>query len=75
MVAAKQERAELVRKALFRLPDQYREVVILRHYEGLRFREIAEVLDVPQGTVQSRMAEALTQLGRFLKPIMKEETH
>ena len=75
MVAAKQEHVELVRKALFRLPDQYREVVILRHYEGLRFREIAEVLDVPQGTVQSRMAEALTQLGRFLKPIMKEETH
>jgi RNA polymerase sigma-70 factor (ECF subfamily) len=68
MVAAKQERAELVRKALFRLADQYREVVILRHYEGLRFREI-------QGTVQSRMAEALTQLGRFLKPILKEETH
>jgi len=75
MVAAKQERAELVRKALFRLADQYRQVVILRHYEGLRFREIAQVLDVPQGTVQSRMAEALTQLGRFLKPIMKEETH
>jgi len=74
MVAAKQERAELVRKALFRLRDQYREVVILRHYEGLRFREIAEVLDVPQGTVQSRMAEALTQLGRFLKPILSEET-
>jgi len=38
------------------------------------FREIAEVLDVPQGTVQSRMAEALTQLGRFLKPILSEET-
>ncbi len=75
MAAARQERAELVRKALFRLADQYREVVILRHYEGLRFREIAEVLDVPQGTVQSRMAEALTQLGRFLKPILKEETH
>ena len=74
MVAAKQERAELVRKALFRLPESYREVVILRHYEGLRFREIAEVLDVPQGTVQSRMAEALTQLGRFLKPVLSEET-
>ena len=71
--AAEQEHAELVRKALFRLPETYRQVVILRHYEGLRFREIAEVLDVPQGTVQSRMAEALTQLGRFLKPILNEE--
>jgi RNA polymerase sigma-70 factor (ECF subfamily) len=75
IVAAKQEHVELVRKALFRLPDHYREVVILRHYEGLRFREIAELLDVPQGTVQSRMAEALTQLGRFLKPILSEETY
>lgn len=70
---ADKERAELVRKALFRLPDHYRDVVVLRHYEGMRFREIAAVLGVPQGTVQSRMAEALTQLGRFLKPILREE--
>jgi RNA polymerase sigma-70 factor (ECF subfamily) len=74
IVVAGRERAELVRKALFRLSESYRQVVILRHYEGLRFREIAEVLDVPQGTVQSRMAEALTQLGLFLKPILNEET-
>jgi len=74
MVVVKKERAELVRKALLRLPESYRQVVILRHYEGLRFREIADVLEVPQGTVQSRMAEALTQLGLFLKPILNEET-
>lgn len=73
MTATKRERAELVRKALFRLPESYRQVVILRHYEGLRFREIAEMLDVPQGTVHSRMAEALTRLGHFLKPVLSEE--
>jgi len=38
------------------------------------FREIAEVLDIPEGTVKSRMAEALTQLARMLKPTLDEET-
>jgi RNA polymerase sigma-70 factor (ECF subfamily) len=41
-------------------------VVVMRHYEGLKFREIAEVLEIPEGTVKSRMAEALSQLNRIL---------
>jgi RNA polymerase sigma-70 factor (ECF subfamily) len=56
------ERETLVREALQQLPNHYREVVVLRHYQGLKFREIAEVLEVPEGTVKSRMAEALDQL-------------
>lgn len=72
-IASEKERSEHVKRALFQLPDHYREVVVLRHYEGLRFREIAEILDVPPGTVRSRMAEALTRLGDLLKPIMLEE--
>jgi len=55
-----------VRLALERLPEAYRAVVVLRHYEGLRFREIGEILDIPEGTVKSRMAEALSRLGRML---------
>ncbi len=43
---------ELVRKALFSLPESYRTVIILRHYQRLRFREIAEVLEMPMGTVK-----------------------
>jgi len=39
---------------------------VLRHYEGLKFREIAEVLNIPEGTVKSRMAEALSRLARLL---------
>jgi RNA polymerase sigma-70 factor (ECF subfamily) len=72
-IASERERSEHIKRALFQLPDHYREVVVLRHYEGLRFREIAEILDVPPGTVRSRMAEALTRLGGLLKPIMLEE--
>lgn len=65
--ADRRERAELVRDALLKLATHYREVVVLRHYEGLKFHEIGEVLAIPEGTVKSRMAEALTQLNRLLK--------
>jgi len=60
------ERHDLVRKAVLQLPEPYRTVVVLRHYENLKFREIADVLEVPEGTVKSRMAEALSQLTRLL---------
>jgi len=62
------ERAELVRKALAQLGEGYRSVVVLRHYEGLKFREIADTLGIPEGTVKSRMAEGLSQLARLLRP-------
>ena len=65
--AADSEQAAAVRDALLKLPESYRAVLVLRHYEDLKFREIADVLDIPEGTVKSRMAEALTQLGRLLE--------
>ena len=61
------ERAGLVRQALLKLAPPYREVVVLRHFEQLKFREISEVLGIPEGTAKSRMAEALTQLTFLLK--------
>jgi RNA polymerase sigma-70 factor, ECF subfamily len=65
-VLVQREQGEIVRQAVSRLSEAYRSVVILRHYENLKFREIAEVLGIPEGTVKSRMAEALTQLHRIL---------
>ncbi len=62
------ERAERVRRAVVALPEHYRAVVVLRHYEGLKFRQIAEVLGIPLGTVKSRMAEALNRLVAPLEP-------
>jgi len=67
------EHGELVRRALLELSPQYREVVLLRHYEGLKFREIGELLDIPEGTVKSRMAGALGQLNRLLKHLNQDE--
>lgn len=63
-----QERGEMVRRALLRLPETYRTVLVMRHYENLKFREIGDVLEIPEGTVKSRMSEALVQLSRLLKP-------
>jgi RNA polymerase sigma-70 factor (ECF subfamily) len=65
------EQAQLVRRAVAELPEHYRSVVVLRHYEDLKFREIADVLEVPEGTVKSRMAEALSLLNSALKKSIK----
>ena len=65
--AIRQEDILQVRKALQRLPEPQRAVVEKRIYEGLKFREIAEVLDVPLGTVLARMQAGLKKL----KPILK----
>ena len=66
------ERGEMVRQAVLALAAHYREVVVLRHYEQLKFHEIGEVLGIPEGTAKSRMAEALTQLNRLLKHLNEE---
>lgn len=70
--AAQSEEGELVRQAVLELPEIYRTVIILRHYQDLRLAKIAEILDIPEGTVNSRMAEALARLSRTLAPKLNE---
>ena len=69
---AESDSAEFVRQALMKLPDTHRSVVILKHYEGLKFREIADVLGIPEGTAKSRMFESMTMLSRRLAPKFKD---
>jgi RNA polymerase sigma-70 factor, ECF subfamily len=66
--AAQLEEGELVRQALLQLPEIYRTVLVLRHYQDMKLAKIAEVLEIPEGTVNSRMAEALARLSRILEP-------
>lgn len=68
------EEGALVRQAVLQLPEIYRTVIVLRHYENLKLAEIAEVLQVPEGTVNSRMAEALAQLNRALEPKLRPQS-
>jgi RNA polymerase sigma-70 factor, ECF subfamily len=55
-----------VRDAIDMLPEQFREVVLLRDIEGLSYAEIARVVDCPVGTVMSRLSRARDTLRRAL---------
>jgi RNA polymerase sigma-70 factor, ECF subfamily len=57
---------DAARAAVVRLPEHYRQVVVLRFLQGLSYREVAGALDIPPGTVRSRLAKALELLRRDL---------
>lgn len=57
-----QERKKWLHAAVDRLPDLLRSTLILGYFQGLKYREVAEVLGIPVGTVKSRMHAALTRL-------------
>jgi RNA polymerase sigma factor (sigma-70 family) len=61
LVAQKATR-QTVHNALEKLPVAYREVIVLREMEGLSYKEIAAMVQVPQGTVMSRLARASDRL-------------
>jgi len=54
-------------RAVEELPDEQREVFLLRHLQGLAFNEIAQVVGAPANTVKSRMRYALERLQRTLR--------
>lgn len=58
--------AGALRAALEELPVEFREALVLRELEGLSYKEIAEVAEVPVGTVMSRLARARQQLQTHL---------
>ena len=68
------ELAEIVRRALDRLPPEQREALALRESEGLKFDQIAEMLDVPTSTVKSRVRYALAKLADELRSHRREAT-
>jgi RNA polymerase sigma-70 factor (ECF subfamily) len=57
---------DMLRAALADLPLEFREALVLRELEGLSYKEIAEVAEVPVGTVMSRLARARRQLQEHL---------
>jgi RNA polymerase sigma factor (sigma-70 family) len=61
------EESKLIRQAMERLPDEFREVLVLRHLEGLSYKEIADVAHLAPGTVMSRLARARSKLREYLK--------
>lgn len=64
---AGREAGELIQRALEKLSPELREAVILRDLEELEYREIAKVLNVPEGTVKSRLNRGRAELARVLR--------
>jgi len=62
----RREKREVMSRALRQIPPEQREVLILKEFEGLRFREIAEILGCPESTVKSRMYYGLSGLRTVL---------
>jgi RNA polymerase sigma-70 factor (ECF subfamily) len=60
------EDAELIREAMEELPAEFREILALRHQEGLSYKEIADIAHIPPGTVMSRLARARAKLKEYL---------
>ncbi|MEI6512651.1 MAG: sigma-70 family RNA polymerase sigma factor [bacterium] len=60
------EREQLLQKAINRLPDYQRAMVLMFHVEGLSYEEIAEAMELPLGTVKSRLNRARLSLKQYL---------
>ncbi len=65
-----EERKQALQVALTKLPDSEREVVFLRLYEEIPFKEIAQITDSPLGTVLARMHNAKRRLKELLEPVL-----
>jgi len=65
--------SDVVAQAIARLPDVYRQALVLRDIEGLAYEEIAEILEIPGGTVRSRINRARLMLKDKLKGFAQNE--
>lgn len=68
-----QERVAMVQTGLAALSDEHRQILVMKEVDGLRYEEIAEILDIPIGTVRSRLFRARLQLKEILKEVVEED--
>jgi RNA polymerase sigma-70 factor (ECF subfamily) len=70
VVAQNKELCRIVVKALRKLDDAQRAVIVLRDIEGMNYAQIAEVLDIELGTVRSRLSRARTNLREIMETLL-----
>jgi len=70
--AAQKELAKMVQHALARVSEELREAVILRDLQDMDYKEIAQVLGIPEGTVKSRISRGRAELARLLERNKRE---
>lgn len=63
----RKEQIRAVREAVKRLPEEQRDVIVLREFEGLQYSEIADILGISEGTVKSRISRGREALKKFLE--------
>jgi RNA polymerase sigma-70 factor, ECF subfamily len=66
------EDTQLITEAMDKLPAEFREILVLRHQEGLSYKEIADIAQIPPGTVMSRLARARAKLKEYLAARMSK---
>ena len=59
------QRSQIMRKALDNIPEEQKVIIILKEYEGLKFREIADILELSENTVKSRLYYGLSALRKY----------
>ena len=64
------EKSRLIREAINKLPEKYRMAIILRHHEEKSYDEIAQILNLPLGTVKARIFRAREMLKKHLKDML-----
>jgi RNA polymerase sigma-70 factor (ECF subfamily) len=70
---SREERTALIQNAILSLPEACRSVLVLREYEGLTYHEIADALDIPIGTVMSRLNYARKLLKERLEKKLSQQ--
>ncbi len=67
-----EERKQWVRESVARLPETLRQTLILAYHQDLKYREIAEMLKIPVGTVKSRLHAALSKLQQMARATTRD---
>ena len=65
-ILARQETQDALKNAIDRLPEEQRTVLILSEIQGMKYQDIGAILDIPVGTVKSRMHTAMERLRELL---------
>lgn len=71
-MAARRELSTVLQRAMNKLSEKHRAIIVLREIEGLSYEEMAEVLGISKGTVMSRLFHARQNLQTLLRPYVKE---
>jgi RNA polymerase sigma-70 factor, ECF subfamily len=74
MLLLQESDKQIVRRALRKLPTEFLEVIVLREFEELSYQQIADLVQIPIGTVMSRLARARQRLAQLVPKCHREVT-